>query len=98
MEVMVKVLEKRTRRISPLREETAYKFGLNGTVIEETIGHWVKPLNVIVQFISIFCPVRVTEKGGDKKLITYWIFPWQRKRSLQEKTRKLAPRRTEGTG
>ncbi len=91
MDVMVKILEKRTRRISLLREETIYKFDLNGAVIEETIGHWVKPLNIIVQFLSIFCPVWVTTKD-DEKLVAYWIFPWQRKRSLQEKT---AGRRTE---
>lgn len=81
----IKLLEKRTRRVSLLREDTDCEYDINGTVVTETIHHWVKPLDIIFQFFAFFCPTQITITDRDGREETRWIFPFSRVRSRVEK-------------
>ena len=82
--IRIKLLEKRTRRVSLLKEDTYCEYDINGVVITETIHHWVAPLNIIFQFLAFFCPVQITINWHGREE-TRWIFPFSRVRSRLEK-------------
>ena len=72
----IKVLERSVKKISFLKRVTHIKAELNGKVIEETIEHYAKPIDALVEILDYLLISRIAVKVGDTVVIR-WKLPFQ---------------------
>ena len=73
----LKVLDRTTKRISFLKRVTHTKIDFNGKIIEETMEHYAKPIDVLGVVLNYIWFTRFEIKILDGKVVKKWKLPFQ---------------------